>query len=144
MKVTRKGYYTITKDGEPLLNEQGNIRQAQTRDDCYEYIVQDGRPGKFVIDCPKREVFISSSFQPPISSVPAEINLIGEDLNLKIGDQYIEPGVEIKGSDGNIINTISYGLVDTSKEGRYKLIYQAVDSDGSILEVERIINVEPQ
>lgn len=65
MKITRKGYYTILgPDDILLLDESGATRQATTRDDCYEYITEDGRGGTFVIVSPDYEVEIIAVAPP--------------------------------------------------------------------------------
>jgi hypothetical protein len=72
VKITRKGYYTIEgPDGNLLLNDAGTTRQATTRDDCYEYITEDGRSGTFKIYSPDREVEVPDiRIIPPLSGSP--------------------------------------------------------------------------
>ena len=73
MRITRKGYYTIQKpDGSPLLKPDGELRQATTRDDCYEYISEDGDKGVYVITSPDREVELMPTINiPGVSVLPA-------------------------------------------------------------------------
>jgi len=57
MEITRKGYYTIVSpDGDLLTKPDGSTRQCTSRDECYEYITKDGRPGVFTLNTPTFEV----------------------------------------------------------------------------------------
>ena len=57
MNFTRNGFYRIKgPDGYHLLNENGDIRQCNSRDECYEHVSEDPRAGDFIITCPDRTV----------------------------------------------------------------------------------------
>jgi len=56
LKITRKGYYTITDpDGDPVLTPEGGIRRTTTQDKAYEYITQLDF-GVYTINPPPYEV----------------------------------------------------------------------------------------
>jgi len=56
MKITRKGYYTITGPDGDLLWRDDKLLRVTSRDEAYEQITEDGRGGTFTIKCPDREV----------------------------------------------------------------------------------------
>ena len=56
LKITRKGYYTITDPiGQPVLTPDGDIRQTTSQDKAYEYITQL-EYGIYTINPPPYEV----------------------------------------------------------------------------------------
>jgi len=59
MKITRKGYYTISKDGVLLTKEDGSKLQVTSRDEAYERITEGNRDGLYTIHCPNRDVMMS-------------------------------------------------------------------------------------
>jgi len=67
MRITRKGYYTITLDGV-LLTKNDKTLQVTSRDEAYERITEDGRGGLFTIHSPDRTVDV------PLISIPGVVN----------------------------------------------------------------------
>ncbi len=60
MKITRKGYYTITgPDGHLLAKPDGSVLQVTSRDEAYERVTEDGRDGTFTVQCPDRSVDVA-------------------------------------------------------------------------------------
>ena len=79
-------------------------------------------------------------------TVPPVITLLGENqLNLNIGDEYIEPGATaLDDKDGVITNQIVNGgdIVDTNVLGTYIVTYNVSDLAGNAAnEVTRTVNV---
>jgi len=81
MKITRKGYYTIQcPSGELLTRPDGAIRQATTRDDCYEYITEDTEQytdsGTYIyrIIPPEYEVATDLRFIIPTAGTPTFVS----------------------------------------------------------------------
>jgi len=65
------------------------------------------------------------------------------DVNLKIGEVFIEPGYYAYGAGRNLTDNVRViGEVDTTKKGKYTLVYTVVDSKGVTVSALRTINVE--
>lgn len=66
MQITRHGYYTVKgPDGEFLVRPDGRKLRVTSRDECYEWILNDGRAGEFRIECPDRTVRVIGSVADP-------------------------------------------------------------------------------
>lgn len=66
VQITRHGYYTVKgPDGEFLRREDGRTLRVTSRDECYEWITEDGRAGLFRIECPDRSVRVIGSVADP-------------------------------------------------------------------------------
>ncbi len=79
-----------------------------------------------------------------VNNIKPEIKLIGaEELTIVINSEYFEKGATaFDDIDGDITSKIKIrGKVDTSKTGKYKIIYSVNDSSGNKNSVKRIINV---
>ena len=93
MKITRKGYYTITGPGGLLTKPDGSTRQSTNRDDCYEYITQDAEnqenvfdpeswdPESFDFDSLSPEAFVYR-IHPPEYEVVATITVHGDTIRV--------------------------------------------------------------
>jgi len=98
VKITRKGYYTITgPDGVLLEREAGKVLQVTSRDECYEWITEDEREGVYTIHAPQREVLRTNlshsqilseetGLNPTISQIPNIGLNVGQTHNM---GQYI-------------------------------------------------------
>lgn len=105
--------------------------------DLVQRISQNG------VDMYRQLIFDNSQVEPPQENQAPK--LIGaDDKTINIGDSFDKlDGVKaIDNEDGDITNKIKVdGFVDTSKEGKYKLIYSVEDSKGIKTEKERVITV---
>ncbi len=73
--------------------------------------------------CTKSE--INKNSQPVIS-------LLGGDVTLYLGDEYVEPGCSVEDDfDKDITCKVSGDIVDVNKAGTYKIVYSATDSNGN-------------
>ncbi|MEG0021854.1 MAG: polysaccharide deacetylase family protein [Bacilli bacterium] len=76
-----------------------------------------------------------------IDDVKPTITLIGENIELAIGENFIDPGVIVKDNiDKNLKYTTKTNLQIT-KEGSYKIVYTTKDKSGNLGVVSRVINV---
>lgn len=79
-----------------------------------------------------------------IDSKSPTINLIGNEyIDIYIGDEYIDEGVEISDNyDKDLSNNlIIKNNLDTSKKGTYTITYTVTDSSNNTSSITRIINV---
>lgn len=78
-----------------------------------------------------------------VDTVPPQIELIGNDILLLVGDDYKEPGYTATDNyDGNITDKVVVeGNIDINKTGEYKLKYTVEDSSNNSFEIERTITV---
>ncbi|MHC5247017.1 immunoglobulin-like domain-containing protein [Enterococcus sp. LJL90] len=84
------------------------------------------------------------SVTQPKTVAPVVMTLQGSDeMNLYVGREYQELGVEVSGGDdANIQETlIISGHVDSQTPGRYQLTYQVTDAIGGVHEVQRVVNI---
>ena len=67
----------------------------------------------------------------------------GNDIIVITGEEFKEPGyVALDNGDGDITDKVSIeGIIDTSKEGEYKIKYSVSDKSGNKTEVSRKITV---
>ena len=87
MKITRKGYYTITgPDGVLLEREAGKVLQVTSRDECYERITEDGREGIFTIQCPNREVLRTNLSNAQVMPVASSFKLDATSYSIDEND----------------------------------------------------------
>lgn len=77
-----------------------------------------------------------------------EITLIGDEpLELKVGDEYVEPGALAEDDvDGDLTDSIEIsGEVDTSTAGTYTVTYTVSDTAGNVASITRTVHVvEPK
>lgn len=65
------------------------------------------------------------------------------DINLKIGEQYNEPGYEVHSTSNNLTEKVMViGEVDASNKGTYTLIYTVVDLNNVTVSATRTVVVE--
>ena len=65
------------------------------------------------------------------------------DITIKVGESYIEPGYYAYGTGKNLTENVRViGEVDTTKKGKYTLLYTVVDSNGITVSALRTVNVE--
>ncbi|MHC5250570.1 immunoglobulin-like domain-containing protein [Enterococcus sp. LJL90] len=92
----------------------------------------------------KSHVIRKVSVTQPKTVAPVEMVLQGpSEMNLYIGRDYHEVGVQVSGGDDANIQDklVVSGNVDTQTPGRYELIYQVTDAAGGVHEIQRIVNV---
>lgn len=81
-----------------------------------------------------------------IDKEPPAITLLGDNpLSLKLGEEYVEPGVEVTDNRDEEIESkleIDASAVDTEKAGTYTVKYSVTDSAGNHTEVTRTVKVE--
>lgn len=81
-----------------------------------------------------------------IDKEPPAITLLGDDpLSLKLGEEYVEPGVEVTDNRDEEIESkleIDVSAVDTEKAGTYTVKYRVTDSAGNLAEATRTVKVE--
>ena len=76
-----------------------------------------------------------------------EITLAGDNpLYVSLGDEYNDPGVKsVKDNKDGKIDvskvTIDSSLVNTNKQGEYKVIYKAKDKMNNVTKIERVVKV---
>ena len=73
------------------------------------------------------------------------INLLGDvNMNLKVGQKYVEPGYEVYDSvDQNLKQKVKVsGNVDTSKAGTYEITYSVVNSRNKTVTAKRYVIVK--
>ncbi len=65
-------------------------------------------------------------------------------INLKVGDEYKEPGYSaIDAIDGDITSKVTtQGTADTSKKGTYRIVYSVVNSENITTSETRVVVVE--
>lgn len=65
-------------------------------------------------------------------------------MTIKVGEKYVEPGYYYNDvRDGDMKEKIEInGTVDTSKQGKYRLTYTVVNSEGVTITAERLVTVE--
>lgn len=81
-----------------------------------------------------------------IDKEPPVITLLGDNpLSLKLGEEYVEPGVEVTDNRDEEIESkleIDASAVDTEKAGTYTVKYRVTDSAGNLTEATRTVKVE--
>jgi len=89
MKITRKGYYTITgPDGELLQRDSGTL-QVTSRDECYEHITEDEREGVYTIHPPKREVLRTNLSHAQILPSADDVRILTiSNISLGVGQSH--------------------------------------------------------
>ena len=75
-------------------------------------------------------------------TTPPEIALTGEkEISLNVGEAYTEPGATAT-DDSKDKEVLATGIVDTSKLGRYIVLYTAIDSSGNVTTKTRSVLVK--
>lgn len=73
------------------------------------------------------------------------IELNGEtSVTIKLGDEFTDPGVVVKDSKGNIVETpVEIEKDEFITAGEHKILYKAVDSKGVEAQAERLVTITP-
>ncbi len=118
-------------------NYDGNITKnvkITLRKNTVTYAVTD-QSGNYTIITKK--IYYKDNEKP-------NLKLHGDNyINLYLNDKYEELGYEaLDDCDGNITkNVIIDGTVDTTKTGKYELVYHVTDSSNNKAEIKRVVNV---
>lgn len=77
--------------------------------------------------------------------VKPEINLIGGEVEIRLGEEYFEPGYKaLDNVDGDITSKVIISSnLDKNKVGSYEIIYSVEDSSNNRDEIKRIVKVLP-
>lgn len=121
-------------------NYDGDVSERVTKQESDSEIIYS------VVDSSGNETIASRALEPHTNNYP-ELMLAGSNpVNLVIGTNYSEPGVNaIDICDGDITSNVSVeSKVDNSKLGTYKIVYSVTNSNNNTTTIERTVIIKPK